>query len=61
LGLARDEIRDYVPNEGLDGLWPRLQIDDSFVRDFELQALRESLNADYRNCTIQVKSYKAAD
>ncbi|MGQ9573477.1 MAG: TnsA endonuclease N-terminal domain-containing protein [Dehalococcoidia bacterium] len=47
LGLARDEIRDYVLNEGLDGLWRRLQSDDEFVRSFRLEALRESLNLDY--------------
>lgn len=47
LGLDRDEIRDYVLNEGLDGLWRRLQSDDEFVRDFRLEALRESLNLDY--------------
>lgn len=47
LGLARDEIRDYVLNEGLDGLWRRLQSDDEFVRSFHLEALRESLNLDY--------------
>jgi len=47
LGLARDEIRDYVLNEGLEGLWRRLQSDDEFVRSFRLEALRESLNLDY--------------
>ncbi len=47
LGLDRDEIRDYVLNESLDGLWRRLQSDDEFVRSFRLQALRESLNLDY--------------
>jgi len=47
LGLAQDEIRDYVLNEGLDGLWRRLQSDDEFVRSFRLEALRESLNLDY--------------
>lgn len=47
LGLDRDEIRDYVLNEGLDGLWRRLQSDDDFVRDFRLEALRESLNLGY--------------
>jgi type III restriction enzyme len=47
LGLARDEIRDYVLNEGMDCLWRRLQSDDEFVRSFRLEALRESLNLDY--------------
>lgn len=47
LGLAHDRIRDYVLNEGLDGLWHRLQTDDDFVRDFQLQALRESLSLNY--------------
>lgn len=47
LGLACDEIRDYVLNEGLEGLWHRIQTDDDFVRDFQLQALRESLNLEY--------------
>lgn len=47
LGLGHDEIRNYVLNEGLDSLWHRLQTDDDFVRDFRLQALRESLSLDY--------------
>ena len=47
LGLDKDEIRDYVLNEGIDGLWRRVESDDGFVRDFRLQALRESLTLDY--------------
>ena len=47
LGLDRDEIRDYVLNDGIDGLWRRLQSDDEFVRTFRLEALRESLNLAY--------------
>ncbi|NLW07143.1 MAG: DEAD/DEAH box helicase family protein [Clostridia bacterium] len=47
LGLAKDEICNYVLNEGLDGLWQRLKNDNDFVRDFHLEALRESLNLDY--------------
>jgi len=31
----------------MDRLWERLRDDDNFVRDFKLQALRESLNLDY--------------
>jgi len=31
----------------LDALWDRLRSDDVFVRDFRLEALRESLNLDY--------------
>lgn len=47
LGLDKDEIRDYVLDEGLQGLWDRLRTDDDFVRDFRLQALRESLTLEY--------------
>ncbi len=47
LGLVQDEIRNHVLNEGIDSLWHRLKYDDDFVRDFQLQALRESLNLDY--------------
>ena len=47
LGLNHDAITNYVLNEGLDALWNRLRTDDDFVRDFKLQALRESLALDY--------------
>jgi type III restriction enzyme len=45
LGVADEAFKaaDY----DLDRLWTRLGSDDDFVRDFRLQALRESLNLDY--------------
>lgn len=47
LGLTHDDIRDYVLDEGLDSLWHRIRTDDAFVKDFRLQALRESLSLNY--------------
>lgn len=47
LGLAHDEIRNYVLNEGLDALWHRLRTDDEFCRDFGLEATRETLTLGY--------------
>jgi len=47
LGLNYDAITEYVLNEGLDALWNRLRTDDDFVREFKLEALRESLTLDY--------------
>jgi type III restriction enzyme len=47
LGLKHSEIHDYVLNEGLRSLWERLRSDDEFVRNFKLEALRESLFLDY--------------
>ena len=47
LGLNHENIRNYVLDEGLDNLWERLKNDDDFVHDFQLEALRESLNLDY--------------
>ncbi|MDP2857656.1 MAG: DEAD/DEAH box helicase family protein, partial [Bacillota bacterium] len=45
LGIPEAAFRaaDY----DMDRLWDRLSNDDGFVRDFRLQALRESLNLDY--------------
>jgi hypothetical protein len=31
LGLDRDEIKDFVLNEGLDSLWQRIRADEDFV------------------------------
>jgi hypothetical protein len=45
LGIPQEAFRavDY----DMEQLWHRLQTDNDFVRDFRLQALRESLNLDY--------------
>ncbi|MEP7358768.1 MAG: restriction endonuclease subunit R, partial [Anaerolineales bacterium] len=47
LGLTADAIRDFVEDNGQDALWARIRTDDNFVRDFKLEALRESLNLAY--------------
>ncbi|MCI0586823.1 MAG: DEAD/DEAH box helicase family protein [Planctomycetes bacterium] len=47
LGLDQDQIRDYVMDEGITALWGRIKTDDGFVRDFRLEALRETLLLDY--------------
>lgn len=47
LGLDHSEIKEYVLDEGLDALLTRIQTDDAFVRDFDLESLRETLTLDY--------------
>lgn len=47
LGLDQDAIRDLVLDEGVEALWKRIREDDDFVRDFRLEALRETLTLDY--------------
>jgi len=47
LGADHDQIKDYVLDKGLPALWKRVRTDDDFVREFRLQALRETLTLAY--------------
>jgi hypothetical protein len=50
LGLDQDGIRDFVLDagpKGLDALWERIKTDNAFVRDFDLEALRETITLGY--------------
>lgn len=47
LGLTHSDITSFVLDRGLDALWERVKTDDAFVRDFKLEALRETLALDY--------------
>ena len=47
LGLTADALRDLVEESGLDALIERVKHDDQLVKDFKLEALRESLTLDY--------------
>lgn len=47
LGLARDEIKDFVLNEGLDALWERIRTDERFVKAHKLESTHETLILDY--------------
>lgn len=47
LGLARDDIKDFVLNEGLEALWERLRTDEGFVKGHKLESVHETLTLDY--------------
>jgi type III restriction enzyme len=47
LGLDRDDIKDFVLNEGLDALWPRIREDGDFVKAHKLESVHETLALDY--------------
>lgn len=47
LGLESEEIRAIVLDDGIEALWNRIRDDDAFVRDFKLEALRETLTLAY--------------
>ncbi|TEU10953.1 MAG: restriction endonuclease subunit R [Anaerolineales bacterium] len=47
LGLDRDEIKDFVLNEGLDTLWQRIRTDGEFVKTHKLESVHETLTLDY--------------
>lgn len=47
LGLDHEDMKAFVLDEGVDALWKRIETDDAFVRDFKLEALRESLTLAY--------------
>lgn len=47
LGLDNDKIKAYVLDESFKALIDRVKTDDSFVRDFKLESLRETLTLAY--------------
>jgi type III restriction enzyme len=47
LGLDRDDIKDFVLNEGLDALWERVRTDGEFVKTHRLESVHETLTLDY--------------
>lgn len=47
LGLTDSRIQAIALDEGADGVLSRIRDDDDFVRDFRLEALRESIRLDY--------------
>ena len=47
LGLERDEIKDFVLNEGLPALWERIRGDGEFVKAHRLESVHETLVLDY--------------
>jgi len=47
LGLAREEIKDFVINADIDALWQRIREDDDFVKTHKLESVRETLTLDY--------------
>jgi type III restriction enzyme len=47
LGLDRDEIKDFVLNEGLDALWDRVRENADFVKAHKLESVHETLALDY--------------
>ena len=47
LGLDRDEIKDFVLNEGLDALWEHIRTDEDFVKTHKLESVHETLTLDY--------------
>jgi hypothetical protein len=46
LGLDHADIKEYVLDHGEDALFDRIRTDDAFVKDFKLQAVRETLDLD---------------
>ncbi len=47
LGLDQPDLRTIALDEGMERLWARIRADDGFVRDFKLEALRETLTLGY--------------
>lgn len=47
LGLSQPAIKDYVMDFGLEALLDRIKKDDEFIREFHLEALRETLTLAY--------------
>ncbi len=47
LSLDRDDIKDFVLNEGMDALWERIRQDEDFVKDHKLESVHETLTLDY--------------
>jgi type III restriction enzyme len=47
LGLDREDIKDFVVNEGIKALWERIRADDDFVKAHKLESVHETLTLDY--------------
>jgi hypothetical protein len=47
LGIASDEIKDFIINEGLDALWDKLRHDTDFIKAHKLESVHETLTLDY--------------
>lgn len=47
LGLGDSRLREIALDDGVDGLLERIRSDDDLVRDFRLQAVRETLTLAY--------------
>jgi hypothetical protein len=47
LGLDRDDVKDFVVNEGIAELWERIREDEDFVKDHKLESVHETLTLDY--------------
>lgn len=47
LGLDNQNIRNFVIENDLKALWDRIKTDDTFVHDYKLEALRETLTLGY--------------
>jgi type III restriction enzyme len=47
LGLDRDDIKDFVVNEGIKTLWERIRTDGEFVKTHKLESVHETLTLDY--------------
>lgn len=47
LGITHPDMRDMVLDIGYDGLIEKIQSDNDFVRQYKLEAVRETLTLDY--------------
>ena len=47
LGMARDEIKDYVLNEGMEELWEHVRAGGGFVKRHKLESVHETVSLDY--------------
>ena len=47
LGLGDQKLKDFASDEGKDALLDRIRTDDDFVRQYSLEAVRETLTLDY--------------
>jgi len=47
LGIEHPDLRTLIEDEGFEGLIGRIKGDDAFVKQYKLEALRETLDLDY--------------
>ena len=47
LGLQHEDLRDFVMDNGFPALLEQIKTDDAFVKQYRLEALRETLDLDY--------------